>query len=195
MPDSIIEVLETLMEIDQLKNIERKCWVGVTRERRENSAEHSWHLAMACWLMANYLSAPFNTEKLLKLALIHDLGEIDAGDTFLYGADRDAAADKERVGIARLQALPGNTITDFTELWEEQELGTSKEAQLIKAVDRLLPFMMNMNSQGRTWREHGIRKSQVQQANHLIPTTFPELLPWFEQQLQIAVDNGWLRED
>jgi putative hydrolase of HD superfamily len=87
---------------------------------------------------------------------------------------------------------PGNAIADLCELWEEQETGTSIEARLLKAVDRLLPFLHNFSSQGKTWRELGIKKSQVLKAHVFIADDFPELHAWMLERILLAVEEGWL---
>jgi len=158
----------------------------------ENSAEHSWHLAMACWSIAELFELDVNHEKLLKLALVHDLGEIDAGDTFLYAEKRGDAHLEERAGIARLQAEHGNGIKDLNEIWEEQETGSSKETQLLKVVDRLLPFLLNLNTNGKTWLESSVTRSQVAGAHAFIKDSFPSIYEWQARQIEFATAQGWL---
>jgi len=114
------------------------------------------------------LDRDYDLKKLIKFALIHDLGEIDAGDTFLYDTNRKSAATLERVCVERLSNTDGNTIEDLVSLWDDQELGTSKEAKLLKIVDRLLPFMHNLSSKGRAWKDNNICKSQVVSAHLFI---------------------------
>ncbi|HAM61648.1 MAG TPA: phosphohydrolase, partial [Psychrobacter sp.] len=109
----IEDVTHFLLELDALKRVNRRSYVTNT-DRRENSAEHSWHLAMACWSIAELFELDVNHEQLLKMALVHDLGEIDAGDTFLYADTRQDAHIKERDGIARLQSERGNGIADLS---------------------------------------------------------------------------------
>ncbi len=180
-----------MLELDALKRVNRRTYIN-GGERIENSAEHSWHLAMACWSIAKYFNLNLSEEKLLKLALIHDMGEIDAGDTFLYADNRDDAHLAERKGVQRLEALPGNGINNLLALWEEQETGNSAETKLLKVVDRLLPFLHNLASQGKTWRELGIKKSQVIRAHEFIVDSFPEIHTWIEDKIHMAVAEGWL---
>jgi len=187
-------VTHYLLEIDQLKAVQRRSYTE-SGARLENSAEHSWHLAMACWSIARLAGLKLDEGKLLKLALIHDLGEIDAGDTFLYAAHRDNAHRAEREGVARLAQLTGNGVSELLELWDEQEHGNSPETRLLKVIDRLLPFLLNVASQGRTWREMNIRKSQVLNAHAFIEQKFPEIHRWIVQQVNHAVQQGWLQGD
>ncbi len=187
-------ITDFLLELDALKHIERRSFI-TGGKRRENSAEHSWHLAMASWALADYLKLELNMETLLKLALVHDLGEIDAGDTFLYAKDRSAAHHAERSCLQRLDDHPGNTIHGLTDLWEEQELGSSREAMLLKAVDRLLPFLLNINNDGKPWKEHSVTKSQVSGAHAFIAETFPDIHLWIMHNIERAVAKGWLLPD
>jgi len=133
-----------------------------------------------------------NYEKLLKLALIHDLGEIDAGDTFLFAESRNDAHIEERAGIARLQAERGNGIKNLNEIWEEQETGSSKETELLKVVDRLLPFLLNLNTEGKTWIDGGVTRSQVAGALAFIKDIFPTIHDWLSQNIEYATQQGWL---
>ena len=187
----IDHVTHFLLELDALKRVNRRSYVTGTT-RLENSAEHSWHLAMACWSIAELFELDVNHEKLLKLALVHDLGEIDAGDTFLYAEKRGDAHLEERAGIARLQAEHGNGIKDLNEIWEEQETGSSKETQLLKVVDRLLPFLLNLNTNGKTWLEGNVTRSQVAGAHAFIKDSFPSIYEWQARQIEFATAQGWL---
>ena len=180
-----------LLELDALKRVNRRSYVTGTT-RLENSAEHSWHLAMACWSIAERFKLDLNHEKLLKMALVHDLGEIDAGDTFLYASNRSTAHTEERAGIDRLQAERGNGIADLSQLWEEQETGNSKETQLLKVVDRLLPFLLNLNTNGKTWIELGVTRTQVAGAHAFIKDSFPSMHEWMSKQIEYATEQGWL---
>ena len=192
MPTPDIE--DFLMELDKLKLVERKTYIDGGK-RKENSAEHSWHLAISVWSLAEYFSLDLNHEVLIKLALIHDLGEIDAGDTFLYAKGRDGAAIEERKGVERIAHLPGNGIKDLTGHWDQQELGTSQEAKFLKVVDRILPFLHNVRSEGRAWQEMEVSKTQVENAQAFINNDFPEIYAWIQHYIELATDRGWLKPD
>jgi len=193
LPNELTEITEYFLELDALKLINRRTYIdgGV---RVENSAEHSWHLAMACWSISRSFKINLSEEKLLKLALVHDLGEIDAGDTFLYSDNRDNAHAAERKCVKRLENHKGNGISELSQLWEEQETGNSIETKLLKAVDRLLPFLHNISSKGKTWQELGIKKSQVLKAHAFIADDFPEIHSWMLDKIQLAVQEGWLND-
>ena len=190
-PKDMEDVTHFLLELDALKRVNRRSYVTNT-DRRENSAEHSWHLAMACWSIAELFELEVNHEQLLKMALIHDLGEIDAGDTFLYADTRQDAHIEERDGIARLQSERGNAIADLSKIWEEQETGNSAETQLLKVVDRLLPFLLNLNTEGKTWRELGVTRSQVAGAHAFIQDSFAPIHKWLSHNIDYATQQGWL---
>lgn len=185
------DVTHFLLELDALKRVNRRSYVTHTT-RRENSAEHSWHLAMACWSIAELFELDVNHEKLLKMALVHDLGEIDAGDTFLFASSRSDAHIEERAGIARLHAERGNGIANLAEIWEEQETGSSKETQLLRVVDRLLPFLLNLNTEGKTWIESDVTRSQVAAALAFIEHSFPVIHDWLTENIAYATQQGWL---
>lgn len=187
----IEDVTHFLLELDALKRVNRRSYVTNT-DRRENSAEHSWHLAMACWSIAELFELDVNHEKLLKMALVHDLGEIDAGDTFLYADSRYDAHVEERAGVARLQGERGNGIGNLSEIWEAQETGSSKETELLKVVDRLLPFLLNLNTEGKTWRELGVTRSQVAGAHAFIQDSFAPIHKWLSHNIDYATQQGWL---
>ena len=187
----ISHVTDFLLELDALKRVNRRSYVTGTT-RLENSAEHSWHLAMACWSIAEQLELDVNHEKLIKLVLVQDLGEIDAGDTFLYADTRADAHVEERAGIARLQRERGNGIKNLSEIWEEQETGSSQEAQLLRVVDRILPFLLNLNTNGKTWIEGNVTRSQVSSAHAFIKDSFPSIHDWLAEQIEFATAQGWL---
>lgn len=193
MTDRVSHIADFLLQLDALKLVNRRTYINAG-ERVENSAEHSWHLAMACWAFAELLKDDFDMLKLIKLALIHDLGEMDAGDTFLYSENRELAHVEERKCIQKIADHSGNPIENLVDLWEEQEIGVSREARLVKVMDRLLPCLHNLNSAGRAWQENGIQKSQVLKMHSFIEHENPEIYRWFISKLEYAVEQGWLKD-
>jgi putative hydrolases of HD superfamily len=154
--------LEFLLEVDRLKGVIRRTYV-LGGERRENSAEHSWHLALAALLLAQHANEPVDLARVIAMALVHDIVEIDAGDTFLY--DEQGALDKsdrEQRAAARLFALlPESQCRQMRALWDEFEARETPEAHFTAALDRLLPILANLATDGRSWREHGIALDRV----------------------------------
>lgn len=195
---SLTPLIGYLLALDGLKHVQRRNYLTPhpisNQQRFENSAEHSWHLAMACWAVADYFDITLNHEKLLKMALVHDVGEIYAGDTFLFDQSRSTAHIHERAGVERLAKMAAANPELLT-IWNEQEIGTSIETKLLKVVDRLLPFMMNMVSEGGSWRDYAVKRSQVESALAFISLDFPEIHQWMCKQIAIAVQNGWLIDE
>ncbi|SFK40424.1 HD domain-containing protein [Methylophaga sulfidovorans] len=191
---NIRQMTDFLLELDALKHINRRSYIS-GGERLENSAEHSWHLAMACWNIAEHFQLNVDMAKLLQYALVHDLGEVDAGDTFLYSTERKTANEAERQCVKRFSEHKGNHIQNLLSVWDEQEFGDSIEAKLMKAVDRLLPFLLNIAAQGKTWKLHQIKASQVKKAHAFIADDFPELHQWLSENIKFATEQGWLLAD
>jgi putative hydrolase of HD superfamily len=189
---TIHNITDFFYALDELKLVNRKSYVTGS-QRVENSAEHSWHLAMACWAMAEHLPYKYNQEKLIKLALVHDLGEIHAGDTFLYSNERSKADEEERKGIELLQQHIGNPISELLTLWDEQEYGECEETKLLKVMDRVLPFLLNIQSDGKAWIENGIHAYQVENAHAFIAQLNPEVHAWLKEKIALAVSQDWLK--
>jgi putative hydrolase of HD superfamily len=181
------------LEVDRLKGVERRNWLA-DGSRRENTAEHSWHLGIATAVFAAFATEPVDLGTAMLMALLHDVVEIDAGDTFAYD-ESDAAATKrarEEAAADRLFGmLPVATGQHFRSLWEEYERGDTPEARYVMAVDRLAPVMLNLAEGASTWREHGITADRVvaRNAPHIapvLPSAWQELLT----RLDAAVADG-----
>ena len=194
MSQRISNISDFLLQLDRLKLVNRRTYIN-GGERVENSAEHSWHLAMACWAFSQLFTEDYDVEKLIKLALVHDIGEMDAGDTFLYSSNRSDAHIEERKGVKNLAYHHGNAIPNLLSLWDEQELGNTKEAKLLKVIDRLLPFLHNLTSNGQAWKDNNICKTQVLAMHSFIELENPEIYTWFLEQLDNAVIQGWLNDE
>jgi 5'-deoxynucleotidase YfbR-like HD superfamily hydrolase len=185
--------LAFFMEADRLKGVERRNRLA-DGTRRENTAEHSWHLGIAAMVMAPFASEPIDVPTAVAMALVHDIVEIDAGDTFAYDVS-DGAATKE----AREQAaadrlfglLPAETGRRFRDLWDEYERGDTPEARFVMAIDRLAPMMLNLAEGASTWREHGITRSQVIARNGVhIEQSLPDVWTTVLAQLDAAAGAG-----
>ena len=151
-----------LREIDNLKQILRQT-VLIKDQRQENDAEHSWHLAMLVMVLSEYSNvSSINLLRTLKMVLIHDLVEIDAGDTFCYDEQgREGKVEREREAAHRIfSILPSEITQEYIDLWEEFEAMETPEAQFAASVDRLQPLLLNLYSEGYAWKKHGIKKSQ-----------------------------------
>lgn len=160
--EALAAALTFFMEADRLKSVERRNRLA-DGTRRENTAEHSWHLGIAALVMAPFASEPIDVGTAVAMALIHDIVEIDAGDTFAYDVAEEATKrEREEAAADRLFGLlPSTTGDRFRELWEEYERGDTPEARFVMAIDRLAPMLLNLAEGASTWREHSITRSQV----------------------------------
>lgn len=187
-----MQELNFIKEIDLLKNIERQTSTFHS-DRRENSAEHSWHLAMASYVFKDYARKPINLEKTLLLALIHDVVEIDSGDTFIYGNQESKMLQEESTLKRLTEMLPSKTKEEVQAIWYEYETNETAEAQYVNALDRFLPIYANYMSKGFSWKKHGIKKHQVIEKNQAkIMLGLPELWPVVEKIMSEAIRDGYL---
>lgn len=161
--------IEFIAEIDRLKNIVRRNTL-IDRSRRENSAEHSWHISMLAIVLAEYANEPVDVLHCVKMLLIHDLVEIDAGDTFCY--DETGQLDKEareQAAADRLFAiLPDDQARELRALWDEFEAAETPESKFANALDRVQPVLLNYRSGGGTWKEFNVSLEQIMQRNRPI---------------------------
>jgi putative hydrolase of HD superfamily len=176
MDDSMItERLEKqiafLLEIDKIKQVFRQTYL-LDESRRENDAEHSWHFAMFVFVLAEYAPAGIDLTRVIKMALVHDLVEIDVGDIIIYDVIGERAIEKEnkeRAAAERIFGmLPSEQGAEFQALWEEFEARETPEARYARALDRLQPFLHNCHTRGRAWREHGITADRVLAVNQSV---------------------------
>ena len=152
-----------IVEVDKLQEVFRQT-VCLKSRRAENDAEHSWHLCLAVIVLAEHANVPnIDVLRILKMLIIHDLVEIDAGDTFAYDTagmanqhEREAIAADRIFGI-----LPGDQARQFRELWDEFEARQTPEAKFAAAVDRFQPMLLNCNSEGYSWKQHGVTADRV----------------------------------
>ena len=188
--------LEFIVEVDKLKHIYRQTYLA-DGSRKENSVEHSWHLAlMACLLAEHTLVAEIDLLHTLKMVLVHDLVEIDAGDTYCY--DEQGALDKEerekKAAERIFNLLPAEQAQELWALWEEFEAVSTPEARYAAALDRLQPLLLNYASRGKSWQEHGVKKSQALKRNAPIENSSSVLWAHALRILDQAVQKGFLAE-
>ena len=190
----LIPRLAFALEIDRLKGVERRTW-RVDRSRRENTAEHSWHVATLALVFADHAPPGADVDRVVRMLLVHDLVEIDAGDTFAFDAvgmlDRDAR--EARAADRLFGLLPGGTT--LRALWEEFDAGTTPDARYANALDRLAPLLLNLATEGGTWREHGVTRAAVLRRMQPIAEGIPALWPAVVAVLDDAVRVGWVRAD
>jgi len=195
MQHRLKQQLGFLLEIDRLKEVMRQSYIcrGL---RKENSSEHSWHLAVMAIVLAEHAGEPVDIMRVVKMALVHDLVEIDAGDTFCYDDAGNAdKADREAVAAERIFGLlPDDQGREFRSLWEEFEARATSEARFAAALDRLMPLMHNYYSRGKTWQEHGVPAAKVLDRNRHIEDGSPQLWALAKSLIEDAIEKGWLKK-
>lgn len=193
--DRLQNQIDFIAECDKLKRVERMTRL-IGGGRRENSAEHSWDIALMAMVLAEHANEPFDLLRTLQMLLIHDLVEIDAGDTFLY--DEVGTADKrqreEQAAERIFGMLPGDQAAQFRAIWEEFEERETPEARFAASVDRLTGMVHNARNEGGTWREHDITRDKVEHFNAHIERGSRVLADHARSIIQGAVDRGQLRE-
>ncbi|WP_444921511.1 HD domain-containing protein [Microbulbifer sp. CnH-101-G] len=191
--EDIEKALRFIVEIEKLKNVQRKTKPAGLK-RFENSAEHSWHVCLCALILKDYSNDPINIDRVIKMLLIHDLGEIDAGDTIIYSSETDTAKAKEKEGLQRLfSLLPDNMNIELMNLWEEFESGETADARFAKAIDRIPPLLHNIYGGGHSWKQYGITKEQVFSLNARIGKGSEVLWSEIRSKLEGAVKDGILK--
>lgn len=191
--ESIEKVLNFIVEIEKLKDVDRKTRpVGL--ERYENSAEHSWHVCITALMLKEYANEAVDIDRVIKMLLIHDLGEIDAGDTIIYASETPELKAKEEEGLQRIfDLLPEGQADQYLSLWREFEEGDSDDAKFAKAIDRVPPLLHNLHDNGHSWQKHNVPKEKVFDLNSRIASGSSELWSVLESKLNTAVETGILK--
>lgn len=181
-------------EVDKLKTIHRQTLL-TDASRQENDAEHSWHLALMALILGEYADdGGIDLLHVIRMVLVHDLVEIDAGDTYCYDeAGYEDKARRETAAAERIfNLLPADQAGEIRELWDEFEAAETPEARFANALDRLQPLMHNVFTNGRMWQKHNIVKSQVIDRNRKIADGAPDLWRFARNLIDQAVANGHL---
>ncbi|HEX8276186.1 MAG TPA: HD domain-containing protein [Longimicrobiaceae bacterium] len=194
--DRLARQLRFVVEIDRLKTVLRQTLL-TDASRRENSAEHSWHLALMAALLAEHAGAEVDVARTMKMVLVHDVVEIDAGDAFCYDAAANVGKEeRERRAAERIFGLlPAEQAAELHALWAEFEAGETPDARFAVALDRLQPLLQNIHSGGGSWRAHGIARAQVLRRMDPIRAGAPALWPTVLAVVDEAVAAGHLRDD
>lgn len=191
--EHLLKQVAFIHEIDKVKYILRKTKL-FNSERNENDAEHSWHLAIMAIILAEYANKPVDVLKVVKMLLIHDVVEIDAGDIFLYDtiiSHTNTIAEKkaaERI----FGLLPTKQAADLVAVWEEFELGETMEAKFARAMDRLEPLLQNISNAGGTWKEFDVRYKKVIEKKSVIAKGSEHLWAFAKELIDESVRNGIL---
>ncbi|MCR4437042.1 MAG: HD domain-containing protein [Clostridiales bacterium] len=193
--ERLLKQIQFIVEIDKLKQVFRQN-VVIGTARNENDAEHSWHLAVMAVLLSEY-SAEKNMDvlKVVKMALIHDLVEIDAGDTFCY--DEKGYEDKEereqKAAQRLFSILPSDQAQEIWDLWREFEALNTPEARFAACLDRLQPLILNYNTNGHTWQKPGVTSEKVLKRTGLLEENAPELWKYAKEVIEDSIKKGYLK--
>lgn len=193
--ERLLKQIEFIKEIDKLKHILRRT-VLMDGSRQENDAEHTWHLAMMAMVLLEHTPEPPNLAKVLNMLLIHDIVEIDAGDTFAYdAAGHEDKQEREMKAAERIFGLlPEDQKQELIALWLEFEQRQSQEAKYAAAIDRIQPLLHNYYTGGLSWRKHGVRSSQVLERISDVADIAPSLYELVTGLIRDAVQKGYLQE-
>ncbi|HEY8536001.1 MAG TPA: HD domain-containing protein [Vicinamibacterales bacterium] len=191
--DRLARQLAFLIECDRLKSVVRQT-LNADARRQENSAEHSWAVCLFAMTLAEHSNVPIDVARVIRMLLVHDVVEIDAGDTFAYDTagladqhEREARAADRLFGL-----LPPDQAAEFRALWEEFEAQETPEARFAMTVDRLQPMLLNCLTEGAAWRRHGVTHAQVLQRNARMASGSVALWEHMRARLEDAVRRGFL---
>ena len=194
MNDRLKKQIDFMLELDKMKNLYRQTYV-LHENRKENDAEHSWHLAVLAFLLAEYSDEPVDVAHVMKMVLLHDVVEIDAGDTYCYDAEANKSkAEREEKAAQRIFGLlPDDQRDEYDALWREFEERKTPEASFAALLDRLQPLMLNYTKGGISWQEHGVAAQQVIDRNMPSFEASAELSELIMNVILDARSKGWLK--
>ncbi|MGM0851760.1 MAG: HD domain-containing protein [Bacillota bacterium] len=191
----LADMINFVTEVDKLKTIERRTYVS-NKSRRENSGEHSWHVCVMAMTLFEVYERNQETDLFtsIQMLLLHDIVEIDAGDTYAF--DERGYEDKrkrEELAADRIFGLlPEKTRDEYRSLWDEFEEGMTNEALYAGIIDHIQPLLLNVSTQGKSWMEHKIHAHQVLNRNAWIKEISPQIYAQINEWVEMGVENGWL---
>lgn len=193
--ERLIRQIEFLKEIDKIKQIFRQTLL-IDGTRHENDAEHSWHLAMMAMILSEYADEKIDAGHVIKMVLVHDIVEIDAGDTFVY--DEKGYEDKperEKKAAERIfNILPKDQADEIRALWDEFEERKTPDAKFASALDRIQPIIHNYCTNGHSWRKHGVKSHQVLERNKIVSKIAPELWKFINDIVEDSINKGYIEK-
>ena len=197
MMERLEKQMEFILEVDKVKKIVRQTYLS-DASRKENDAEHSWHLALMAVLLKEYSNEEVDLAKVIPMVLIHDLVEIDAGDTYAYDEEgQKTQHERESRAADRIYSLlPEDQKKKLRDIWEEFETGETAEAKFAHTMDNIQPAMLNAANGGVAWKERGISMSQIMKRNAHTAEGSQKLWDYaFENFFQKNIDAGNIRDD
>ena len=187
--------LKFTAEIDKMTSILRRTML-IDKSRRENDAEHSWHIAVMALLFEEYVSEPVDIGHVVKMCVVHDLIEIYAGDTFAYDVkgNLDKAEREEKAADKLFAILPEEQGAYIRALWEEFDVMETADSKYAACLDRIQPFFHNTLTEGHTWVESGTTdRAAVEKRMSIVKKFMPSVYPWVEKNIDNAIAKGWLK--
>ena len=186
-----------LVEVDKMKSVYRRT-ILIDKTRRESDAEHSWHFALMAMLLEEYADPEkVDCARVIRMALVHDLIEIYAGDTFAYDVqgNQDKRQRETEAADKLFALLPEDQAAEIRALWEEFDAMETPDAQYAAAIDRLQPFLNNYLTQGHTWGLGGVKSAQVYERMDPIRVALPEVWPFVDKMIQESIEKGYLEKE
>ena len=193
--DRLDKQLVFTAEIDKMTSILRRTML-IDKSRRENDAEHSWHIAVMALLFEEYVNEPVDIGHVIKMCVVHDLIEIYAGDTFAYDVkgNLDKAEREEKAADKLFALLPEEQGAYIRALWEEFDAMETADSKYAACLDRLQPFFHNTLTEGHTWVESGTtNRAAVEKRMSIVKKFMPSVYPWVEKNIDNAIAKGWLK--
>lgn len=184
-----------IKEIDRVKQVFRQTYL-LDGARKENDAEHSWHLAVMAIVLKEYAEGDIDLPHVMKMVLLHDIVEIDAGDTYCYDdRGRETQEEREKAAADRIFALlPRDQAREFRNLWDEFEAGVTPEARFAALLDRLQPLIHNHGTGGRAWQEHGVTSGKIRERNAAMGGGTGTLWKLADDLIDDSIKKGFLKE-
>lgn len=195
MNETLKQQIAFIKEIDKVKYIQRRTKL-FNSDRNENDAEHSWHLALMAIVLNQHANENIDLLKVVKMVLIHDIVEIDAGDTFIYDTRKSHSnTDAERLAANRIFGLlPTDQAAEFISIWEEFEAGETAEAKYARSMDRLEPLLQNTSNNGGTWAEYDVKYQSVYEKKKIIKEGSEAVWKYAEELIDQSVKTGILKK-
>lgn len=192
--DRLEQQVNFIREIDKVKGIMRQNYI-TDASKREDDAEHAWHAALMAVLLAEYSNEPVDTLKVVKMLLIHDLVEIDAGDSYAYDAAAQATAHEREVKAAQriFGMLPDDQQKEFRSLWDEFEAYETAEARFAHVMDNFQPLLLNDASDGLSWREHQVKRENIMKRNEKVPSASEPIWNFMLKLVEKNIEKGNIR--
>ena len=196
MEERLKKQMEFILEVDKIKFIGRQTYLS-DGERKENDAEHSWHLALMTALLSEHANEKIDVRKTMLMVLVHDIVEIDAGDTYAYDAAGNATKRERVLKAAKriFHLLPEDQAEELFQLWEEFEACETPEAKFAHSMDNIQPIMLNDATGGKAWREHQVKKSQVEKRQESTRAGSETIMEVAEEIIRRNVENGNLKNE